>query len=67
MNLTKYLLLATLALGSTSVFAEGGAERSKQFWQAFRDDQARLHGDQQQVVAERERKAEEKARELAKD
>ncbi|CRI58698.1 MULTISPECIES: hypothetical protein [Pseudomonas] len=67
MNLTKYLLLAILALGSTSVFAEGGAERSKQFWQAFREDQARLHGDKQQAVAERERKAEEKARELAKD
>ena len=67
MNLTKYLLLAILALGSTSVFAEGGAERSKQFWQAFRDDQARLHGDKQQALAERERKAEEKARELAKD
>lgn len=67
MNLTKYLLLAILALGSTSVFAEGGAERSKQFWQAFRDDQARLYGDKQQVLAERERKAEEKARELAKD
>ncbi|TFF35873.1 hypothetical protein [Pseudomonas sp. RIT623] len=67
MNLTKYLLLAILALGSTSVFAEGGAERSKQFWQAFRDDQARLHGDKQQALAERERKSEEKARELAKD
>ncbi|MBI6953170.1 diacylglycerol kinase family enzyme [Pseudomonas sp. TE6288] len=67
MNLTKYLLLAILALGSTNVFAEGGAERSKQFWQAFREDQARLHGDKQQAVAERERKAEEKARELAKD
>ncbi|MBA6064293.1 hypothetical protein [Pseudomonas mosselii] len=67
MNLTKYLLLAILALGSTSVFAEGGAERSKQFWQAFRDDQARLDGDKQQALAERERKAEEKARELAKD
>ncbi|AIN56910.1 MULTISPECIES: hypothetical protein [Pseudomonas] len=67
MNLTKYLLLAILALGSTSIFAEGGAERSKQFWQAFREDQARLHGDKQQAVAERERKAEEKARELAKD
>ncbi|QWA29711.1 hypothetical protein [Pseudomonas sp. RC3H12] len=67
MNLTKYLLLAILALGSTSVFAEGGAERSKQFWQAFREDQARLHGDKQQAVAERERNAEEKARELAKD
>lgn len=67
MNLTKYLLLAILALGSTSIFAEGGAERSKQFWQAFREDQARLHGDKQQAVAERERKAEDKARELAKD
>ncbi|MDT3714088.1 hypothetical protein EON09_07435 [Pseudomonas soli] len=67
MSLTKYLLLAILALGSTSIFAEGGGERSKQFWQAFREDQARLHGDKQQAVAERERKAEEKARELAKD
>ncbi|WP_079226751.1 hypothetical protein [Pseudomonas putida] len=67
MNLTKYLLLATLALGSASVYAEGGAERSKQFWQAFRQDQERLHGDKQQAVAERERKAQEKAREVAKD
>ncbi|NIF16953.1 hypothetical protein [Pantoea sp. Cy-639] len=67
MNPSKYLLLAVLALGSTSVFAEGGAERSKQFWQAFRDDQARLHGDKQQALVERERKAEEKAREVAKD
>ena len=66
MNLSKYLLLAILALGSTSVFAEGGAERSKQFWQAFREDQARLYGnDQAQVVAEREREA--KARKVAKD
>ena len=67
MNLTKYLLLAILALGSTSAFAEGGAERSKQFWQAFREDQQRLYDDKQQAVAERERKAQEKARELAKD
>ncbi|MBC3412636.1 MULTISPECIES: hypothetical protein [Pseudomonas] len=66
MNLSKYLLLAILALGSTSVFAEGGAERSKQFWQAFREDQARLYGnDQAQAVAEREREA--KARKVAKD
>ncbi|MFJ4353609.1 hypothetical protein ACIPZ5_22285 [Pseudomonas sp. NPDC089428] len=67
MNLTKYLLLATLALGSASVYAEGGAERSKQFWQAFRQDQERLHGDKQQAIVERERKAQEKAREVAKD
>ncbi|MDM3884960.1 hypothetical protein QSV36_05000 [Pseudomonas sp. BCRC 81390] len=67
MNLTKYLLLAILALGSASVYAEGGAERSRQFWQAFRDEQQRLQDDKQQAVAERERKAQEKARELAKD
>ncbi|MGE8322226.1 MAG: hypothetical protein ACN6OX_03995 [Pseudomonas sp.] len=67
MNLTPYLLLATLALGSTNVYAEGGAERSKQFWQAFRADQQRLHDDKQQAVAERERKSQERARELAKD
>ena len=65
MNLTKYLLLATLALGSASVYAEGGAERSKQFWQAFREDQQRLHGDKRPAVAER--KAQEKAREVAKE
>ncbi len=39
----------------------------QQFWQAFREDQQRLHGDKQQAVAERERKAQEKAREVAKD
>ena len=43
MNLIKYLLLATLAFGSASVYAEGGAERSRQFWEAFRQDQQRLH------------------------
>ncbi|HEN8802316.1 TPA: hypothetical protein U8251_004968 [Pseudomonas putida] len=67
MNLTKYLLLATLALGSASVYAEGGAERSREFWQAFREDQQRLYGDRQPAVAERERKAQEKAREVARD
>ncbi|MGS7252601.1 hypothetical protein ACQ7NP_15935 [Pseudomonas anuradhapurensis] len=67
MNLTKYLLLAILALGSASVYAEGGAERSTQFWQAFREDQQRLQGDKQQAVVERERKEQEQARELAKD
>ena len=67
MNLTKYLLLATLTLGSASVYAEGGAERSRQFWEAFRQDQQRLHGDKQQAVVERERKAQENAQKVAKD
>ena len=67
MNLTKYLLLATLTLGSASVYAEGGAERSRQFWEAFRQDQQRLHGDKQQAVVARERKAQENAQRVAKD
>ncbi|MNP82788.1 hypothetical protein D3C76_1815400 [compost metagenome] len=67
MNLTKYLLLATLTLGSASVYAEGGAERSRQYWEAFRQDQQRLHGDKQQAVVERERKAQENAQKVAKD
>ena len=67
MNLIKYLLLATLALGSASVYAEGGAERSRQFWEAFRQDQQRLHDDKQQVLVKQERTAQEKAREVAKD
>ncbi|EJN37658.1 hypothetical protein PMI38_02856 [Pseudomonas sp. GM84] len=67
MNLTKYLLLATLTLGSASVYAEGGAERSRLYWEAFRQDQQRLHGDKQQAVVERERKAQENAQKVAKD
>jgi len=67
MNLTKYLLLASLTLGSASVYAEGGAERSRQYWEAFRQDQQRLHGDKQQAVVERERKAQENAQKVAKD
>ncbi|MFJ2984822.1 MULTISPECIES: hypothetical protein [unclassified Pseudomonas] len=67
MNLSQYLLLAILALGSASAYAEGGAERSRQFWEAFRQDQQRLYGDKQQAIAERERKAQDKAREVAKD
>jgi hypothetical protein len=67
MNLTKYLLLATLTLGSASVYAEGGAERSRQYWEAFRQDQQRLHGDKQQAVVARERKAQENAQKVAKD
>lgn len=63
MNLTKYLLLALLAMGSSTALAEGGAERSQQFWAAFREDQQRLHG---QAVAERKQQS-EKARQVAKD
>ncbi|MFJ9991195.1 hypothetical protein ACIQSO_10675 [Pseudomonas putida] len=67
MNLIKYLLLAILAVGSTSVFAEGGAERSQQFVDAFLKEQERLFGDRQEVLVKRERQAQEAAREVAKD
>ncbi|MGE7992433.1 hypothetical protein ACQKPE_15600 [Pseudomonas sp. NPDC089554] len=68
MNLSKYLLLAILALGSSTALAEGGAERSQQFWAAFREDQQRLHGDRQKAVAESTRQQpHEKARQVAKD
>ncbi|WDY59047.1 hypothetical protein [Pseudomonas sp. PSKL.D1] len=67
MKLSNYLLLATLALSSAGAYAEGGAERAQQFWEAFRQDQQRLHGDKQQAIAERERKVQEVAREVAKD
>ncbi|CAM4070410.1 hypothetical protein CCOS865_01118 [Pseudomonas reidholzensis] len=67
MNLTRYVLLAVLALGSSSALAEGGAERSRQFWEAFREDQQRLHGQADQALAERQRKAQEDTEKLAKD
>ncbi|MDF0731151.1 hypothetical protein P0Y43_10485 [Pseudomonas entomophila] len=68
MNLIKYLLLATLAVGSSAALAEGGAERSRLFVQTFLQDQQRLHGDTPQAVAERERKQqEERARAVAQD
>ncbi|MBC3468494.1 hypothetical protein [Pseudomonas sp. RW10S2] len=67
MNLTKYLLLAILAVGSTSVFAEGGAERSQRFVDTFLKEQQRLFGDRQEVLVKRERQAQETAREVAKE
>lgn len=67
MNLTRYVVLALLALGSSSALAEGGAERSRQFWEAFREDQQRLHGEPDQALAERQRKAREDTEKLADD
>lgn len=45
MKASKLALIAILALGSTSVMAEGGAERSRLFVQQFKDSQERLWGD----------------------
>ncbi|MEE1868277.1 MULTISPECIES: hypothetical protein [Pseudomonas] len=51
MSLIKYALMAVLALGSGAALAEGGAERSKQFWEKFRLSQEQIHGDKDQAIA----------------
>ncbi len=50
MSLIKYALMGVLALGSGAALAEGGAERSKQFWEKFRLSQEQIHGKQDQAV-----------------
>ncbi|MCU1732184.1 MULTISPECIES: hypothetical protein [unclassified Pseudomonas] len=45
MNFSKYALIAALTLGSTSVMAEGGAERARLFVQQFKESQQQLWGD----------------------
>lgn len=50
MSLIKYVLMGALALGSGSALAEGGAERSKQFWEKFRLSQEQLHGKKDQAL-----------------
>lgn len=51
MSLIKYALMGVLALGSGAALAEGGAERSKQFWENFRLSQEQVHGKKDQAVA----------------
>lgn len=51
MSLIKYALMGVLALGSGAALAEGGAERSKQFWEKFRLSQEQLHGKKDQAFA----------------
>ncbi|MDD2057750.1 hypothetical protein N5D52_03340 [Pseudomonas sp. GD03860] len=51
MSLIKYVLTGVLALGSSAALAEGGAERSKQFWENFRLSQEQVHGKKDQAVA----------------
>ena len=60
MSLIKYVLMAVLALGSSAALAEGGAERSRQFWENFRLSQEQIHGKKDQAVAESERESKQK-------
>ena len=50
MSLIKYVLMGVLALGSGAALAEGGSERSKQFWEKFRLSQEQVHGKKDQAV-----------------
>lgn len=54
MNLSKWVLMAMVVLGSGAAFAEGGAERSQAFWAEFRKSQERVHGQGKQEVAQKE-------------
>ncbi|PSS57075.1 hypothetical protein [Pseudomonas sp. BBP2017] len=68
MNLIKYALVGVLALGSGAALAEGGAERSKQFWANFRLSQEQLHGNKDQaVVASDARKHSDAQQKVAKE
>ncbi|MDR6712987.1 hypothetical protein J2W83_002589 [Pseudomonas hunanensis] len=67
MKLTRYLLLALLAVGSTPALAEDGAERSRQFWEAFRQEQQRLHGQPDPLLAQRQRNEQAQPAKVAKD
>ena len=44
MKLAKLVFIAVIAVASSSVFAEGGAERSQQYLAAFKLSQQQVHG-----------------------
>ncbi|WP_166568047.1 co-regulatory protein PtrA N-terminal domain-containing protein [Pseudomonas sp. R5(2019)] len=52
MKTIKLLVISVLLLGSTAAMAEGGAERSQEFWKQFKLSQEKTHGDKGQPVAE---------------
>ncbi|MFK8332534.1 hypothetical protein M2D63_021250 [Pseudomonas sp. BJa5] len=62
MSLTKYVLVGILALGSSAALAEGGAERSKQFWENFRLTQEQIHGKKDQAFAAADAQKQDEAR-----
>ncbi|MCP3751272.1 hypothetical protein [Pseudomonas sp. SBB6] len=68
MSLNKYVLMAVLALGSSAALAEGGAERSKQFWENFRLSQEQIHGKKDQaLVASDSQKRDTATKQVAKE
>jgi hypothetical protein len=44
MKLSTLILAGLMTVSSTAVFAEGGAERSAQYWANFKLSQQQIHG-----------------------
>ncbi|MFN3355877.1 MAG: hypothetical protein ACK418_07680 [Pseudomonas sp.] len=51
MKLSTLMLASLMTLGSAAAFAEGGAERSKAFYQAFAFTQQQLHDNAEQTAS----------------
>lgn len=52
MKYLKYVLLTVFALGTTPAFATGdGYDNTQQFYEKFREDQKKYHGEKKQEEA----------------
>ncbi len=51
MKLSTVLLASLMTLTSAAAFAEGGAERSKQFYKSFAFEQSQIHSTNERIAA----------------
>ena len=51
MKLSTLMLASLMTLSSAAAFAEGGAERSKEFYNNFTFTQQKLHGSNEQTAS----------------
>lgn len=57
MKISTLLLAALMTASTSAAFAEGGAERSREFWDTFKVSQQQLHGNaEQRLAAEKAKK-----------
>lgn len=52
----KRLIILTLILNSPAVFAEGGSDRAKEYWQRFKAGQETVHGNKNTATTSDESK-----------
>ncbi|WP_347905667.1 hypothetical protein [Pseudomonas purpurea] len=50
MKLFRMLFVAMIAASAGTAFAEGGAERSQEFWKQFKLSQEQVHGSKNNTV-----------------